>query len=123
MPVPTWGKYYLLRSLSEGLRRDVTLQSNSKNGPLADKSAGGLNNCDPSSNSSRARSVDITTVPASRASGTSANFHTTSANGITVAQSDNTKSKSKKPTKKNGVIKITGSDSDTEDDNSLEREC
>ena len=105
------------------LRRDVTLQFNSKNAPLADKSARGLNDRDPSSNSFRALSVDTTTVPASHASGTSANFCTTSANDIAVAQSDNMKSKSKKPTKKNRVIKITGSDSDTEDDDSLEREA
>jgi hypothetical protein len=83
-------------------------QSNGKNASPANKS--GSN--DPQANTSRS-------VPAPRASGTSAKIRTTSVNGVAVAQSGNMNPKSKKPTKNSRVIEI----SDQEDDDSLEREA
>ena len=78
----------------------------SENVFLANKS--GSN--DPQADSSQS-------VPASHASGASAKSCTTSLNGVAVARSGNTNSKSKKPTKKSQVVEI----SDPEDDDSLER--
>jgi len=87
------------------LRRDITqssqtLLSNSKNASRGDF------NLDASRS-----------APAFRTSGTSVKSRATSMNGVTVARSGNTNSKSKKPTKKSRVIEI----SDPEDDDSLER--
>jgi hypothetical protein len=95
--------------LSHLTTRNITnsSQSNSKNASPANKS--GSNNPQADSNSSRS-------VPASRAS---AKSRTTSVNGVAVARSGNTNSKSKKPTKKSRVIEV----SDPEDDDSLEREA
>ena len=92
--MPTWGKY---------------LQPNSKNASPANKSG----SKDPQADSKSSRQV-----PASRhASGAFVKSRTTSVNGVAVAQSGNTNSKSKKPTKKSQVVEI----SDPEDDDSLER--
>ena len=89
--VPTWGKY---------------LQPNSKNASPANKSG---------SNDPQADSKSSRQVPASRhASGAFVKSRTTSVNGVAVAQSGNTNSKSKKPTKKSWVVEI----SDPEDDDS-----
>jgi hypothetical protein len=97
------------------LRRNITKsfqipQSNSKNASLAKESRS--NDRQPDSDSSRP-------VPASRASGASIKSRTTSVNGVAVVRSGNTNSKSKKPSKKSRAIEI----SDTEDDDSLERDA
>ena len=115
----TWTTCRLRVSISWDLRRTcrlTTLHTNSSQTPqsnslsksvsLANKS--GSN--DPQADSSRS-------VPASHASGASAKSHTTSLNGVAVARSGSTISKSKKPTKKSQVVEI----SDPEDDDSLER--
>ena len=77
----------------------------SKNASSANRS--GSN--DPQDDTNTSRSVP--------ASGASVKSRTTSMNGVAVARSGNTNSKSKGPTKKSQAVKI----SDTEDDDSLER--
>ena len=113
--MPTRGKYLLnistVRKTSVShLFRTITKssQSNGKNASRANLSGSD----DPQANSSRS-------VPAPRASGTSAKIRTTSVNGVAVVRSGNMNPTSKKTTKNSRVIEI----SDQEDDDSLERDA